>query len=264
MKKPGSKAVSRAAILVLALLVAYFAFGGIALATALTSNWLAILVALVIVSAIAIPFIDIAFGDKLPFLRNWPTPPTNAKIRRILSVGGSNSRYSVWRASTKRELVISASLSFAPFFILVAIGGILSLFRPVNPLYFRIALYTLIACAIVPGSIGVGFRLRKRYSLKSALIAIGLFSPINALLIFATFSLLMTLQGNSLSVSADLLPLICGFSIFFTAITTLLFSTARDMPAPPEFTYRLSYVRAEYAASTASYAAILVVFLLSR
>ena len=264
MKKPGSKAASRAAIIVLALLVAYFAFGGIALATALTSNWLGILVVLVIISAIAILFIDIAFGDKLPFLRSWPSPSTNAKIRRILSAGGSNSSYNMWKASTKKDFIVSTLISFAPFLILTAIGGVLSLFKPVSPAYFRVALYTLLAGSIVPGSFGVGFRLRKRYSLKSALIAIGLFSPINALLIFATFSLLMFLQGNSLSVSADLLPLICGFSTFFTVIMTLLFSTARDVPAPPDFTYRLSYVRAEYAASTASYAAILVVFLLSR
>lgn len=264
MKKPGSKAASRAAIIVLALLVAYFAFGGIALATALTRNLLALLVVLVIVSALVIPFLDIAFGDKLPFLRSWPTPSSNAKIRRTLSVGGSNSRNSLWRASTKKDLIISALISVAPFLVLISIGGILSLFRPVNPLYFRVALYTLLAGSIVPGSFGVGFRLRKKYNLKSALIAIGLFSPINALMILTTFSLLITLQGNSLSVSAELMPLICGFSIFFTAIMTLLFSTARDMPAPPDFTYRLSYMRTEYAASTASYAAILVVFLLSR
>ena len=263
MKKPVPKALSRAAIIVAVILVGYFILSALSLAIP-SGNWILILLTVLLVLAIGIPFMDKAFGDKLPFLRSWPTPSTNPKIRRILSVGGSNSRYSLWRASTKKELIISALTSVAPFLVLISIGGILSLFRPVNPLYFRVALYTLLAGSIVPGSFGVGFRLRKRYSLKSALIAIGLFSPINALLIFATFSLLMILQGNSLSVSADLMPLICGFSIFFTAIMTLLFSTARDMPAPPDFTYRLSYVRTEYAASTASYAAILVVFLLSR
>ena len=74
MKKLGSRAASRGAFIVLVLLVAYLALGGIALATTLTSNWLASLAVLVIVSAIAIPFIDMAFGDKLPFLSSWPTP----------------------------------------------------------------------------------------------------------------------------------------------------------------------------------------------
>ena len=263
MDRPVPKALSRAAIIVAVILVGYFILSALSLAIP-SGNWILILLTVLLVLAIGIPFMDKAFGDKLPFLRSWPSPSTNAKIRRILSAGGSNSSYNMWKASTKKDFIVSTLISFAPFLILTAIGGVLSLFKPVSPAYFRIALYTLIACAIVPGSFGVGFRLRKRYSLKSALIAIGLFSPINALLIFATFSLLMILQGNSLSVSADLMPLICGFSIFFTAIMTLLFSTARDMPAPPEFTYRLSYVRAEYAASTASYAAILLVFLLSR
>ena len=146
----------------------------------------------------------------------------------------------------------------------MAIGGILSLFRPVNPAYFRIALYTLLTGSIVPGSIGVVFRLRKRYNLKSALIAIGLFSPINALSIFATFSLLMILDGSSLQDSASSLTLICGFSIFFTAMLTLLFSTVKDPPPPPESSYRLSYVRTEYAISVASYAAIGAILLLLR
>ena len=263
MDRPVPKALSRAAIIVAVILVGYFILSALSLAIP-SGNWILILLTVLLVLAIGIPFMDKAFGDKLPFLRSWPSPSTNAKIRRILSAGGSNSSYNMWKASTKKDFIVSTLISFAPFLILTAIGGVLSLFKPVSPAYFRVALYTLLAGSIVPGSFGVGFRLRKRYSLKSALIAIGLFSPINALLIFATFSLLMFLQGNSLSVSADLLPLICGFSTFFTVIMTLLFSTARDVPAPPDFTYRLSYVRTEYAVSIASYAAILVVFLLSR
>ena len=143
MKRPGPRAVSRGALIVLALVLAYFVFGAVTLGMLLTSNWLMILVMLVIVAAIAVPFIDKAFGDKLPFLSTWPTPSANSRVRRVLGAGGSNSSYSIWRASTKREITVSVSFLFAPFLILVAIGGILSLFRPVSSSYFSMVSYTL-------------------------------------------------------------------------------------------------------------------------
>ena len=80
MKRPGPRAVSRGAFIVLALVLTYFVFGGLSLAMMLTSNLLVILMVLVIVAAIAVPFIDKAFGDKLPFLSTWPTPSANSGV----------------------------------------------------------------------------------------------------------------------------------------------------------------------------------------
>ena len=264
MKRPGPRAVSRGAFIVLALVIAYFVFGDLALSMMLTSNLLVILVVLlVIVSAIALPFIDKAFGDKLPFLSTWPSPPANSRVRRVLGAGGSNSSYSIWRASTKREITASVSFLFTPFLVLVAIGGIVSLFRPVSSSYFSMVSYTLFGGCIFPGLLGMAFRLRKRYDLKNVLFAIGLFSPINALLLITTFFLVMLLNGNTLGDSTSYLLFICGFGVFFTAIFTLTYFAAKDPLPAPAFTYRPLYLRAEIALAIASYAAVALIILLT-
>lgn len=76
MNRPVPKALSRAAFIVAALLVAYLIFSALSLVIG-RGNWILILVTVAIIVAFAIPFIDKAFGDKafgdkLPFLSNWP------------------------------------------------------------------------------------------------------------------------------------------------------------------------------------------------
>ena len=109
----------------------------------------------------------------------------------------------------------------------------------------------------------MAFRLRKRYDLKNVLIAIGLFSPINAILLIATFFLIWMLNGNTLGDSSSYLLLFCCFGVFFTAVFALTYFAAKDPSPAPAFTYRPLYLRTEFALAIASYAAVTLIILLT-
>ena len=264
MRRAMRGVASRGAFIASALIFAYFFLGAIALGRLLTDNWFAILMILVIALSVAVPFIDKAFGDKLPFLRLLPTPSANAKIRRILSAGSSNSNYDPLRASTKKEVIIGASFFVAPFLILMAIGAILSLFRPISDTYFNVAFATLYGAAILPGFFGTAFRLRKKFDLKNTLAAIIIFAPINALLIITIFLLNIALDGDGFRVSKDLLPFLSAVSLFITVMFTALIYLRKNDAAPaPAFTTHPIYPAAEIGLCAASLATLAVLFLLA-
>ena len=261
MKKPGSKAASRAAIIVLALLVAYFAFGGIALTTALTSNWLGILVVLAIVSAIAIPFIDIAFGDKLPFHSNWSTLATNSRIRHFLGFLFSRNK-SPQTAKTGKQVAVSMLWIYSPFLALLALAGAVSLFRPVSDTLATLPGFAFMGSTATAATQFLSFRLSMKYDLKSAFLAIAIYAPVVIVATSASLVWHEILDDGPFRIPRDLFLFVCCFGIFITALMALL-PFRKQAATAPTFTAHYLYRRAEIATSLASLTAASVIFLLS-
>ena len=178
MNRPVPRSLSSAAFIVAALLVAYLIFSMLSLFIG-RGNWPPILVVTVIIFAFGLPFIDKAFGDKLPFLSNWPTTSINARIRRILGLRFFGGDTSFNNSQTGKQVAVNMLWVFSIFLFLLAVVGIrLLIGRPVSvPLANLLATALLGALALAAFQF-MALRLNMKHDLKSFFLAIAIYTPI--------------------------------------------------------------------------------------
>ena len=263
MNRPVPRALSRAALIIAAILVAYFIFSFLSLGIR-SSDWILILLTVVIILAFAIPFLDKAFGDKLPFLSQWPTRPINARIRRILGfrfLGGGNSFNN---AQTGKQVAVNTLWASSLFIIILAIVSIrLLLGRPVSD-----ALANLLGTAFM-GSCSLAvlqflaIRLNMKYDLKSALLAIIIYVPIIMVAFSITLVWFGIIDDGTFRIERFLFLSMCCFIIIITTLITLLHGIRKPAAPTPAFTTHPLYRRAEVAVSVVSFFAVAILFMLS-
>ncbi len=178
MNRPVPKALSRAAFIIAAILVAYLILSALSLFIG-RGNWILILLTGAIILAFAIPFIDRAFGDKFPILSQWPTRSMNARIRRVLGLrffGGDNSFNN---PQTGKQVAVNLLWAFSLFLLLLAVVGIrLLLGRTVSDTLANLLGTAFMASTSLAAVQFMAIRLNKRYDLKSVLLAIAIYAPI--------------------------------------------------------------------------------------
>lgn len=266
MNRPVSRALSRATFIFGAILVAYLAFSMLSLIIG-RGSWILITAVTVITLLIAIPFLDKAFGDKLPFLRAWPTPVANSRIRHYIGVLALRA-YSPKTATTRKQITVS--LLIAPMAGLTVAAALYaaSLFRPLSEFgddLVRTILWTSLGFSLSYITFhGLTFRLRVKYDLKSALLAIAIYSPI-LIFAFMAWMLLMPISrdGDALRLSWFIVWAALVFGILVSAFATLLHRVGIQPGPAPTFATHPIYRRAEIITSLASLAALAIIFLLS-
>ena len=265
MKRPNPKVLSRGATIFLVILGLYFLVSTLSL-TILSGHWILSLLVVVFSLALALPFLDKAFGDKLPFLSTWPTPAANSRIRHYLSVLALRD-YSPRTATTHKQVAVS--LLIVPLSLLAIIAAMYTtaLFFPLSEFgenLGRTLLWTSLGLSLYYLAFhGLVFRLRVKYDLKSALLAIAIHSPMVTLAVMAWWALLMpfTRDGEAFRVSWFTVWLTLFFGIFMTALLTLLYRVGITPAPAPAFTAHPLYRRIEIAVSIASLAAIATIML---
>ena len=110
---------------------------------------------------------------------------------------------------------------------------------------------------------GLVFRLRVKYDLKSALLAIAIHSPMVTFAVMVWWTLLMPFarDGETLRISWFTVWVTLFFGIFMTALATLLYRVGITPAPAPAFTAHPLYRRIEIAVSIASLAAIATIML---
>ena len=184
---------------------------------------------------------------RLNFLRSWPTPAANAKIRRILSLGDFSPR----TARTPRQVALS--LLILPLIVLLAavVGVALALafsgdgltgIRETAP--GMSVMFFLGAVLLGPVFHGLTFRLRARYDLRSALLSIAIYLPIFIMMMTVLFHLgwfLVVDDQDFLTISLDgmIIPTYSG--ALFCLLTVLLFRVGISPAPAPALTTHLMY-----------------------
>ena len=260
MKRPSSKVLSRGATILFVILGVYILLSILSL-TIPSGNWFLSLVVVVIVLAFALPFLDKAFGDKLLFLSTWPTPAANSRIRHYLSVLALRD-YSPRTATTHKQVAISLLIAPLSLLAIVAAMYTAALFFPLSEraedwgrsfrwISLGMSLFYLAFHGLV-------FRLRVKYDLKSALLALAIHSPMVTLAVMAWWTLLMPFarDGETFRISSSTVWVTLFFGIFMTALATLLYRVGITPAPAPAFTAHPLYRRIEIAVSIASLAAI--------
>ena len=251
--------LSRGAFIFLVILVGYFLVSTLWL-TILSGIWIISLVVVVLFLPLALPFVDKAFGDRLPFLSTWPNPAANSRIRHYLSVLALRD-YSPKTASTHKQVAVS--LLIAPLSLLAIIAAMYTaaLFFPLSEFgenLGRTLLWTSLGMSLFYLTLhGLVFRLRVKYDVKSALLAIAIHSPM-VILAVMTWMLLMPFarEGEAFRVSWFTVWFTFIFGIVMTALLTLLYRVGITPAPAPAFTAHPLYRRIEIAVSIASLAAI--------
>ena len=265
MKRPSSKVLSRGATILFVILGIYILLSILSL-TIPSGNWFLSLVVVVIVLAFALPFLDKAFGDKLLFLRTWPTPAANSRIRHYLSVLALRD-YSPRTATTHKQVAISLLIAPLSLLAIVAAMYTTALFSPLSEraedwgrsfrwISLGMSLFYLAFHGLV-------FRLRVKYDLKSALLALAIHSPMVTLAVMAWWTLLMPFarDGETFRISSSTVWVTLFFGIFMTALATLLYRVGLTPAPAPTFTAHPLYRCIEIAVSIASLAAIATIML---
>ena len=265
MKQPSSKVFSRGATIFLVILGVYILVSTLSL-TIPSGNWFLRLVVVVLFLAFALPFLDKAFGDKLPFLNTWPNPAANSRIRHYLSVLALRD-YSPMTATTHKQITVSLLITPLSLLAIIAAMYTVALFFPLSEFgenLGRTLLWTSLGLSLFYLAFhGLVFRLRVKYNLKSALFAIVIHSPIVTFAPMAWLGLLMPFvrDGETLRISWFTVWLTLFFGIFMTALATLLYRVGITPAPAPAFTAHPLYRRIEIAVSIASLAAIATIML---
>ena len=264
MKRPSSKVLSRGATILFVILGIYILLSILSL-TIPSGNWLLSLAVVVIVLAFALPFLDKAFGDKLLFLSTWPTPAANSRIRHYLSVLALRD-YSPRTATTHKQVAISLLIAPLSLLAIVAAMYTAALFSPLSERAEdwgrTLRWFSLGMSLFYLAFHGLVFRLRVKYDVKSALLAIAIHSPM-VILAVMTWMLLMPFarDGETLRISSSTVWVTLFFGIVMTALATLLYRVGITPAPAPAFTAHPLYRRIEIAVSIASLAAIATIML---
>ena len=263
MNRPIPRALSRAAFIIAAILVAYLIFSTLTLFIG-RGSWILVLVTMAIILVFAIPFLDKAFGDKLPFLSNWPTRSTNARIRRILgfrSLGGGNSFNN---PQTGKQVAVNLLWASSIFLFLLAVVGIrLLLGRPISDTLANILGAVFMSSAAMAAFQFMALKLRTKYDLRSVLLVIAIYTPIimvavNAFLVWGEI-----IDDDPFRISRGITLFTLCASIVLTALMALLYSLRKSEAPVPTFTTHPIYQRAEIGTSLASLATVAIIFILS-
>ena len=189
--------------------------------------------------------------SRLNFLRSWPTPAANAKIRRILTLGDFSPR----TARTPKQIVLS--LLILPLIALLAavVGVTLALafsgdgltgVRKTAP--GMSVMFFLGAVLLGPVLHGLTFRLRARYDLKSVLLSVGMYLPIFILMMTILFHLgwyLFVDDQSFFTISLDEMIIPTYSGALFCLLTVLLFRVGIKPAPAPELTTHLTYRMSE-------------------
>ena len=257
--------LSRGAFIFLVILGGYFLVSTLWL-TILSGHWILSLLVVVFFLALALPFLDKAFGDRLPFLSTWPTPAANSRIRHYLSVLALRD-YSPRTATTHKQVAVS--LLIVPLSLLVIIAAMYTaaLFFPLSEFgetWGRTSRWISLGMALFYLALnGLVFRLRVKYDLKSALLAIAIHSPMVTFAVMMWWTLFMPFarDGETFRISSSTVWVTLFFGIFMTALLTLLYRVGITPAPAPAFTAHPLYRRIEIAVSIASLSAIAIIML---
>ena len=239
MNRPVPRALTRAAYIIAAILVAYFIFSFLSLVIG-RGDWMLALLAVLIALSIGLPFIDKAFGDKLPFLSQWPTTSVNAKIRSIIGLRFFGGDKSFNNPQTGKQVAVNMLWVFSIFLFLLAVVSIrLYLGRPVSDTLANILGAVFMSSTVMAAFHFMALRLRTKYDLRSVLLAIAIYTPIImvALGVFLVWGEII--DDGPFRISIGLLLFILPFSVFMTALAAFLPNlrksvrpSPRSQPAP--------------------------------
>ena len=263
MNRPVPRAISRAAFIAAAILIAYLIFSALSLFIG-RGSWIPALATVAIILAFAIPFVDRAFGDKLPFLGNWPTTSINARIRRILGhryLGGGNSFNN---PQTGKQVAVNLLWVFSIFLFLLAVTGIrLLLGRPISDTLANILGAVFMSSAAMAAFQFMALRLRAKYDLRSVLQAIAIYAPMTMVAIGLFLVWGEIIDNDSIRISRGIMLFPLCASIVLTALMALIHNRRKSDAPVPTFTTHPYYKRAEIAVSIAAIAAVSTIFLFS-
>ena len=254
---------SRWPYLVLALLLSYTVLSLVP-PTVWTDN-IAAVALLLGITAVAIFVYFRWLRSRLGFLRSWPTPVANARIRRILSLGDFSPR----TARTPRQIALSMLiLSFMivlPFSLWLTLFG--TDFDGFGETASRLSVLILLGTLLLgPVFHGLAFRLRVKYDLKSGLLAILMYLPIFILLLAVLMHSFLFLVDDDLefltiSWSDMFIPTYMGTML--CVLMVLLFRVGiSPLPAPTLTTHRL-YRMSEMATFLVSLAGLAIILILA-
>ena len=180
MNRHVARALSRASLIIAVIFVAYFVLSALSLGIQ-TGSWILLSALAVLILAFGLPFLDKAFGDKLSFLRTWPTSTINAKMRRVLSfrisfLGGNTS---LNNPQNGKQVAANIAIVFSLFLILLVIVGVRLLFgRTVSDTLANLLGTTFMASLGMAAFQFMSLRLNIRSGLRSTLLAVAIYTPI--------------------------------------------------------------------------------------
>lgn len=260
------RALSRAALIVAVIFVGYFILSALSLGIQ-TRSWILLSALAVLILAFGLPFLDRAFGDKLPFLRTWPTSTMNARIRRILGLRfsflGGNTSFNY--PQNGKQVAVNIAWVFSIFLIVLAIAGARSLFgRPVSDTLAHLLGTAFMTSLAMAAFQFMSLRLNIGRDIRSTLLTVAIYVPIVLMAISTSFVWEALVDDDPFRIRRDfVLPFVFGLGVIMISIVVLLPGRRKPSAPTPAFVANPLYQRAEIAVSFASLAAVVIVFLIS-
>ena len=204
---------------------------------------------------------------RLHFLRNWPTPATNARIRRILSLAD----FSPKTARTPKQIALSLvviPLIVVPFPLAsIAVTLFDSNLDGLPEKAARLGVLTLLASLLLgPVFHGLVFRLRTKYDLRNAHLSLLMYLPITIFVLTAWLHLAQFFfvdDRDFLTISLFDMFIPSYFGALMCVLTVLLYRVGTSpAPAPALTTHRL-YRLTEVVTLLASLTGLAVILMLA-
>ena len=266
MNRQVPRALSRVALTVAVIFVGYFTLGALSLGIQ-SRSWILLSAVAALVLVFGLPFLGKAFGDKLSFLRTWPTSTINARMRRILiprfGFLGGNTSFN--NTQTGKQVAVNIVWAFSLFLILLAIAVVrLLLGRTVSDTLANLLGTVFMASLLMAAFQFMSLRLRTKYDFRSVLLAIAIYVPIVMLTISTSIVWNAIIDDEPFRIRRDFfLTFVCGFGVILAVVILLLHSLRKPVAPAPAFAANPQFQRAEIAVSVASLAAVAVVFIIS-
>ena len=266
MNRHFPRALSRAAIIVAVIVVGYFILAALSVGIQ-TRSWILLSAVAALILVFGLPSLDKAFGDKLSFLRTWPTSTINARIRRILGPMfgflGTSTFFS--NPQTGKQVALNMIWVFLIFLILLAISGARLLFgRPVSDTLASLLGTTFMASLGMAALQFMSLRLGTKYDYRSFLLTLAIYLPIFMMAITTSIVWNAIIDDDPFRIRRDFfLQFVCGFGIILTVAMLLLRFLRRPAGPAAAFSANPRFQRAEMAVSVASLAGVAIVFFIS-
>ena len=204
---------------------------------------------------------------RMHVLGRWPTPASNAWIRRYLSLRDFTAR----TARTPREVVLSLLIPCLTGLICSLVVGMVTLARsdPEDSLYSAMTMglpILLVSVALNLALHGLVFRLRSRYELRSALLSLVMYVPISIFVLTVSLHFGLFLGDDDmalLSFSWFWIATMSYCGVMMCVLLVVLHRVGIDPKPAPEIVAHPLYRKAELATFMVSLTGLVAIVVLA-
>ena len=227
-----------------------------------SGNWILVLLSAAVAVLGLLWLLDKRFRNRFPFLTTLPSRSMNDRIRHRMRLLFSRNEPS-GTAQTGRQVAVATLWLCSPFIFILALAGIISLFRPVSANLMNLVGQSLAFSTVTAALNLMTLRLKRKPDLISHILSVAIYVPIVMSLISIFPLWTSRTDDDPFHISRDLI--ILGYwGAFGITISFALIHLIRKPTAPaPAFTTHPLYRRIEMATSLASLAIVAIIWLLS-